>query len=257
MVVSEAPGVSKTPHSQETPSTPLPVTAAILAGGFGTRLKSALSDTPKALAGIHGRPFLAYQFDQLAAAGAQDVVLCTGYLSDQIRDRFRDSYGPLRIGYSPETMPLGTAGALRLALPLLTSDVILVLNGDSYCEADLRLFWDWHQRHQAPASLLTVKCEDAARYGRVSIDERGVVEGFEEKSRSGPGWVNAGIYLISRALLSALPENQPVSLEREFFPQLVGRGLRGYCTSARFLDIGTPESYRVAEEFFAPAGAAR
>ena len=236
---------------------PLQISTAILAGGFGTRLKSVLPDQPKALAAINGRPFLAYQLDQLAAAGVQDVVLCTGYLSEQIRNHFGRAYGPLHLRYSHETAPLGTAGALRLVLPLLASDVILVLNGDSYCDVDLRHFFNWHQCHSATDSMVAVRCPDIARYGCVRMDEQGVVEGFEEKSRSGPGWVNAGIYLIHRSLVAALPEDQPASLERELFPGLVCRGLRAYCVSGRFLDIGTPESYKAAEEFFAPVAAER
>src|SRR5437899_2628493 len=109
------------------------LSAAILVGGLGTRLRGIVADRPKVLAEVRGRPFLAYLLDQLVASGFQDVVLCTGYRSEQVKEVFGDGYGPLRIVYSEETVPLGTAGALRLALPLLQSETILVMNGDSFC----------------------------------------------------------------------------------------------------------------------------
>ena len=109
------------------------VTAAILAGGLGTRLRSVVKDRPKVLAEIRGVPFLTYLLDQLAAAGVRDVVLCTGYMGEQVRSAFGDSYGGMCLSYSQESSPLGTAGALRLALPLFKSSSVLVMNGDSFC----------------------------------------------------------------------------------------------------------------------------
>src|SRR3989338_6029269 len=108
------------------------VTVAILAGGLGTRLRSVIADRPKVLAEVRGRPFLTYIFDQLIAASIKYAVLCTGYLGEKVCDRFGDSYGSLRLAYSQEPSPRGTAGALRLALPLFKSDSVLVMNGDSY-----------------------------------------------------------------------------------------------------------------------------
>ena len=114
------------------------VTAAILAGGLGSRLRPAVSGRPKALANIGERPFLTYLFDQLVAAGAKDVVVCTGYLGDQIQMIFGRSYDTLGLKYFRETTPLGTTGAIRLALLLFNSNPVLVMNGDSYCDANIR-----------------------------------------------------------------------------------------------------------------------
>ena len=114
------------------------IEAAILAGGLGTRLRSVVPDRPKVLAEIGGRPFIEILLDQVAAAGIRTAVLCTGYLGDQIEARLGTRRGPLALRYSREVEPLGTGGALRLALPMLASDTVLVLNGDSYCDADLR-----------------------------------------------------------------------------------------------------------------------
>jgi D-glycero-alpha-D-manno-heptose 1-phosphate guanylyltransferase len=228
-------------------------TAAILAGGLGTRLRSVVADRPKVLAEVRGCPFLTYLLEQLMAAGVREVVLCTGYLGEQVRETFDNAYGSLNLTYSQELSSLGTAGALRLALPHLQSDSILVMNGDSFCEANLGNFWAWHRQQEAEATLLLTQVPDTRRYGRVQIDTDGQLLSFEEKGNShGAGWINAGIYLIKRQLLLTIPEHQAVSLEREVFPQWIGRGLYGYCSEGKFLDIGTPESYAIAERFFAP-----
>src|ERR671910_3457055 len=123
------------------------LSVAVLAGGLGTRLRPVVSDRPKALAEIHGRPFLAYLLDQLSTAGCSRVVLCTGHLGEQIERAFDKRYRNLQISYSRETRPLGTGGALRLALPDLLSDPVLVMNGDSFCATDLTSVRDWHSTH--------------------------------------------------------------------------------------------------------------
>lgn len=228
------------------------VTAAVLAGGLGTRLRPAVDDRPKALAPVAGRPFLAYVLDRLAAAGVRHVVLCTGYRGAQIRACFGDHYCGLRLAYSQEPAPLGTAGSLGLALPHLASDPVLVVNGDSACEADLGEFLGWHAARRAAASLALARVPDALRYGRVDVDAAGAVLRFEEKGEGGPGWINGGVYLLGRALLDAIPAGCPCSLEREVFPTWVGRGLHGWRGGGRFLDIGVPEDYAIAPRFFAP-----
>ena len=227
-------------------------TTAILAGGLGSRLRPALAGHPKALASVGTRPFLVYLFDQLVAAGARDVVLCTGYLGDPIRVMFGESYGPLRLSYSQESTPLGTAGALRLALPLFESNPVLVMNGDSYCEANLREFCLWHDTRHSNATLLLTKVSDRERFGQVQVGPDGKVIAFQEKgSGEGPGWINAGIYLINRDWLKEIPMYRSVSLEREVFPKWIDRGLYGCQSESRFVDIGTPESYASAQVFFA------
>ena len=179
------------------------VTALVLAGGLGTRLRPVVADRPKALVEVGGRPFVTLLLDQLAAAGVRDVILCTGYRGEQVRASLGERYASLRLGYSQEPEPLGTAGALRLALPYVRSGVALVLNGDSYCQADLRAFWGWHQARRAAASLLLTQVADTRRYGRVERNSQDVVTAFVEKSAAGgPGWISAGIYWLSRQLLA-------------------------------------------------------
>ncbi len=231
------------------------VPVAILAGGLGTRLRPALGERPKVLAEVDGRPFLAYLLDQVAAAGLRDVVLCTGWHADQVERALGSVHGPLRLRYSAETEPLGTAGALRRALPWLAGDTALVMNGDSFCDADLAAAFAWHRGARSEATLLLVEVADTSRYGRVELGEDGAICRFLEKQAgSGAGWINAGIYWLARARIESLPPRTPLSLERDVLPGWVGHGLSGLRTRARFLDIGTPRSYASASAFFRAAG---
>ena len=235
------------------------VTALVLAGGLGTRLRPVVADRPKALVEVNGRPFITFLLDQLAAAGLRRAILCTGYLGEQVRASLGERYAGLALGYSHEPQPLGTAGALRLALPQTDSAQVLVLNGDSYCQVDLPAFWAWHHTRPAAASLLLTQVPDTRRYGRVERDAHDAVTGFVEKSAAaGPGWISAGLYLLARQLLTEIPAGRAVSIEREVFPAWVGRGLYGCPLGGRFLDFGTPEALAELPAFFAhnPAGGA-
>ncbi len=136
---------------------PAGVPVAILAGGLGTRLRPAIGEHPKVLAEIDGRPFIAYLLDQVAAAGFRDVVLCVGWRAEEVERALGSAHGPLRLRYSREPEPLGTAGALRLALPALTGETVVVMNGDSYCDTDLVAAWRWHCGRASEATLLLVR----------------------------------------------------------------------------------------------------
>jgi NDP-sugar pyrophosphorylase family protein len=228
------------------------LSTAILVGGLGTRLRPVVSDRPKALARIRGRPFLCYLLDTLCNFGVREAILCTGYQAEAIQDTFGAFYRDLHLIYSQESEPRGTGGALRLALPFMRCDSAIVLNGDSYCRADLAAFVRFYRERRAQAALVLVEAPDVQRFGQVSVDAEGRLLRFEEKGNSsGPGWINAGIYLLSQEVLRSIPREQPVSLEREVFPRWLGRGLLGFRQPGRFLDIGTPDSYREAESFFA------
>ena len=227
------------------------ITVVILAGGLGTRLRSIVSNRPKVLAEVLGRPFLAYLFDQLDHAGAREVVLCTGYMAGSVREEIGNSYRSLRIEHSMEDVPLGTGGALRLALPLIKSDTVMVMNGDSYVNADLKTFLAWFLRKDIVAALLLAKTLDTSRYGRVVIASDDRIETFEEKGGiKGDGWINAGIYLFQKKVLETISPGKAFSLERELFPSLIGKKLYGYRCEREFIDIGTPKSFLKAEKFF-------
>jgi NDP-sugar pyrophosphorylase family protein len=227
----------------------------ILAGGLGTRLRSVLPDLPKLLAPVNGRPFVRYLLDRLARSGVPEVVICTGHRAEQIRAELDRCPTPIAVKFSHETQPLGTGGAVRQALRFTDADSFLVLNGDSATDCELQPFIAWHRQHGMPGSLLLTHVDDTSRFGTVVTDEKGAIQAFREKEgRPVPGWINAGVYVLSRRLLEPLAEGQANSLEKDLFPQWLKQGLGGYSVRARFLDIGTPESLAQAAAFLAGSG---
>lgn len=223
---------------------------AVLVGGLGTRLRSVIGDRPKVLAEIDGVPFLTILLDQLVAAGCRSAVLCTGYRADQISEVFGSHYGPLHLKYSQEYQSLGTAGALRLAIPELKSDPVLVMNGDSYFAIDLTVFLRWHCERRANASMALSRVTLNDRYGLVKFGWDARVLEFAEKKPGAGGWINAGIYFLGREVLESIPEGRGCSLERDIFPLWIGREFYGYSSAAPFIDIGTPEDFAAAQKFF-------
>jgi NDP-sugar pyrophosphorylase family protein len=230
--------------------TGVPSAALVLAGGLGTRLAPVIGGRQKVLAEVGGRPFLAWILERLAAGGVREVVLCTGHGAEAVREAFGDECAGLRLLHSVEPAARGTAGALRLGLSRLstTAATVLALNGDSLCDVDLNALAVWHAARAAAATIALAEVADATRYGRVDLGADGSVRSFHEKS-NGAGqraWVNAGVYVLSRAFLDAVPPDRAVSLEREVLPAWVGRGLYGYRSPVMFHDIGTRASYDAA-----------
>lgn len=230
------------------------VNVVILAGGLGTRLKPIVNDRPKVMALINGRPFLTYLLDQISNAGLMDVILCVGYMGKYVESEMGLSYKNLSLRYSYEYEPLGTGGALRNAHDLMNTDTILVMNGDSYCRYNLEEYGAFHKQKHAMASLLLTFVDDTRRYGCVKVDEHNYVLAFEEKrSSEEPGWINAGVYIIDRDIISEIPHRRFVSLEKEIFPSLIGREFYGFMSDGYFLDIGTPKDFATAEMYFKSA----
>jgi NDP-sugar pyrophosphorylase family protein len=226
--------------------------AMILAGGMGTRLRAAVADRPKVMALVLGRPFITFLLDRLAGAGIRNVVLCTGYRADHVKQELGNTYGPIRLVYSTEPAPLGTGGALALGATLCDSEHVLALNGDSYCSADLEHLWQRHLDRPARATIQLAHMPDTSRYGQVRVESDGHVAAFEEKRpNGGAGWINAGIYCLSRNVLERIAPATNVSIERDVFPSLIGHGLYAADGEAPLLDIGTPESYAQAAAFLA------
>lgn len=228
----------------------------ILAGGLGLRLRSVVSDRPKPMAPIQQKPFLAHQLTRLQRQGFTRVILCIGYLAEQIQHYFGhgQSLG-LTIDYVVEQELLGTAGALKNAAPLL-DDTMLVLNGDSFLDLDFRTLVDFHRLHcthdvNTLATLVAVPVQEAGAYGSLQIDQAGSIRRFVEKGGTGPGWVNGGAYVFAPAVLDYIPAQQAVSLEKHLFPRLLeeGRRLYAYQFTGFFVDIGTPAGYQHFTDF--------
>jgi mannose-1-phosphate guanylyltransferase len=227
----------------------------VIAGGLGTRIASALGDTPKLLAPIGGRPYLVYLLDWLGRFGAKRVVLGLGHRAKAVvdfLDRNKSSFDDLTVVTVTEPEPLGTAGAIRFARPNLLTDPVLVMNGDSFADADLCAFVAHHRRVRAKATLLCVEVDDASRYGRVELDEVGRIRGFIEKDPNfhGKSAVSAGIYLFSAALLDEIAAGCATSLEHDVFGKAPSDSLDAFAGRFTFIDIGTPESFKLAERVF-------
>jgi len=202
------------------------------------------------MAGIGGRPFLELLLNQLRRNGFQRVVLAVGYQGDAIRGHFGERALGVDVVYSAETSPLGTGGAVRNALGLVTSGCALIMNGDSYTDADLRQFVADHEASGAEASVLVVPVDGRSDCGTVQVDPNGRLAEFAEKQgAAGAGYANAGIYVASRQILYDIPGGQ-ISLEREVFPQWLGEGrdIRAFVWPGTCIDIGTPQRYWTAQE---------
>lgn len=227
--------------------------AVILAGGKGTRLREAVKDRPKPMAEVAGRPFVEWLVMALRAEGVRRVVLCTGHMHEAVARHFGDGGAlGIEIVYSRELSPMGTAGAVRLALDKVLSDCFLTLNGDSFCRVDLARFVETHVSRGARASLWLIPVNDCSRYGSVILGDDGAVLSFQEKdSTRSAGLINAGVYLFQREALAAIPTGREVSMEKEVFPRLAGHGLYGVKGAGPFIDIGTPAAYAEAQNFFA------
>lgn len=217
----------------------------VLAGGLGSRIRPVLGDVPKLLAPIGSRTYLDYLFDWLSGFGARRVVLSLGHLAEQIVAYVDAHPRPgLSVATVIEDAPKGTAGALRLVRRAVTSEIALVMNGDSWIGADLGDFVTVHGQHQAPATLLCVRVADAGRYGRIEVDADGRVQAFMEKQPgAGAGLINAGVYAFSPDAWKMIDAASGPSLERDVFAMQAPGALAAYdAGQVPFIDIGTPES---------------
>jgi D-glycero-alpha-D-manno-heptose 1-phosphate guanylyltransferase len=226
------------------------VKAVLLVGGLGTRLRSVVPSAPKALASVGKRSFLELLLGQLHSQGIRRLVMCTGYLADQIENEFGDGRAwDVEIEYSKEEQPLGTAGAVKRAQQYLhdVSD-FLVMNGDSFLEIDFTNLIDLHRDQKAIATLAVLRVEDTSRYGTVQVDTSGRVRGFAEKTGSSlPGLVNGGVYTFNHSVFQYIPDH-PASLERDVFPRLLDHGVYAQEQRGMFIDIGTPADYARAQQ---------
>ncbi|NLG35385.1 MAG: NTP transferase domain-containing protein [Lentisphaerae bacterium] len=264
--------------------------AVILLGGQGTRLAALYPDRPKALVPVHGRPFIEWQLDWLRRNGVRRILLAAGHKAEVLEawlaDRPSDD---LSLRLSREPAPLGTGGALRHVESLLETSHVLVLNGDTllprlHLSTVWKLFFHTMEKNEDDfpyygklpaefstlwktffhamekpdglfpdcATLWVAPIADPGRYGTVEFGPDGLVSAFREKAPRTSGHVNAGIYLLPRRLLAAIPSGRPVSIETEVFPALAAqRGLFALPAPAPLLDMGTPDGLAAMEAFLA------
>jgi D-glycero-alpha-D-manno-heptose 1-phosphate guanylyltransferase len=225
--------------------------AIVLAGGLGTRLASKLDGIPKAMAPVAGRPFLAILLHQLKRAGCTRVLLSVGHLHFVIQEYFGASFHGLPLDYVIEDVPLGTGGAMRKALTHASEKNVLVLNGDTFLAADYAAMVKFHETQESALTIAVTQQPDISRYGGVVLDGTRIA-GFEEKGRSGPGWINAGTYVMQREMHWPESLREKFSFETEFLVPEIGRlSPAAYEVDGFFLDIGVPEDLERAQHALA------
>ena len=224
--------------------------AILLCGGMGTRLRSVVSDRPKPMADICGKPFLQYLLEMLRDKGITEVIFALGYMGEMIEEYFQDgsAFG-LKISYSYEEEPLGTGGAIRNALPKILEEEVLVLNADTYFPMDYQGLYRFHQENDGDFSLATRAVPDISRYGAVRRDAAGRILAWNEKLEDGgqplAGEINGGIYVMKKSLIAEIPEGKQ-SLEQDCVPKWLSEGKRifGLPFDGYFMDIGIPKDYQ-------------
>lgn len=225
--------------------------AIVLVGGFGTRLRGVVSDVPKPLAPVAGRPFLAWVLDALAAGGMRRVILAAGHMADVVQSTIGTRWQSMDIATVVEPMPLGTGGAVRFAAQSLQGDAVHVINGDTFLRYDPIALERATNAASAALGIALAHVPDVARYGAVDV-RNGRVVAFHEKGGEGAGLINAGCYFLGARALAAMPDMQVFSFEREVLPELAMRGeIAAFSSTGDFIDIGVPEDYARAQNWFA------
>ena len=232
-------------------SDPDKLDAIVLCGGKGTRLLSVVADVPKPLAPVSEKPFLDYLLAFLDRSGAvRSATLAVHHLAERITAHYATHRAPFPLHVVRESKPLGTGGAIMNCLGSVEGATFLSLNGDSICGGDLKGLIERHRSFGPGLTLALIEVPDTSRYGRTIVDASGHVVDFTEKAAStGPGLVNAGIYVIDRDALDPWG-GEALSMERDILPRAVRAGrVRGVRLSGPFIDIGLPETYAAAAEF--------
>ncbi len=228
--------------------------AAILAGGAGTRMGELAKTLPKPMLPIGGKPILEHQVELLKSSGITGITLCLGHLSPVIRDHFGDgSRWGVKISYSIEDKPLGTAGCLRHAFPEADRE-ILVLYGDVMVWMDLNEMVNRHRKTGADATLAVHSNDHPFDSDLLEIDKNMRVVKIHPKPHPGGAWLpnltNAAVYVLGPGLLRLIPTDRPTDCARDIFPETLRRGLhlQAYRTAEYIKDAGTPQRYPEVEE---------
>ena len=217
--------------------------AVILAGGFGTRLKTVLQDIPKSMAPIQGKPFLEYVLLHLSRFNISNVILCTGFRHEAIQNYFGSSFEEISISYSQEKEPLGTGGALLKALEGVKDQHCLALNGDSFFKAPIDDLIKAHFEYDSDFTIALKKMTDFDRYGTAKLEGSRIIA-FEEKRFRKEGVINGGVYCVRKSAMTNLGLPDKFSLEKDFFEKYVSTvRMHGKVFDGYFIDIGIPEDF--------------
>jgi mannose-1-phosphate guanylyltransferase/phosphomannomutase len=228
--------------------------AIIIAGGLGTRLRPLTYNIPKPIVWVVNRPFIVHQIEKLVDHGISEIIVNLHYLSHEIKKILGDGrkWG-IKIRYSIEKTPLGTAGAVKNAEEFFDDEPMVVLNGDILTDFDLSRAIEFHRHRNATVTIALTEVDDPTPFGLILTDRQGRITDFIEK----PSWqqvtaktINAGIYIIDPKIFKIVPKGRPFSFERELYPILLAQEapIYGYKSSAYWIDIGNSRQYREAHQ---------
>jgi len=237
--------------------------AIVLAGGLGTRLRSAVPDLPKCMAPVNGKPFIAYVIDYFIAQGIEKFIFSLGYKHEVIEQYLNTQYSypghtpAAAFSYGVEQQPLGTGGAIQAACQLATEENVLVLNGDTLFKVHPFELAVFHQSHKAACTLALKPMHDFDRYGVVTLREDGSVGHFKEKQFYREGLINGGVYVLNAARLLAAGLPGQFSFEKDYLEQQLNgpkgnRAVYGLVQDEYFIDIGIPADYERAQQELLP-----
>lgn len=226
--------------------------AIILAGGFGTRLKSLVDNIPKPMADINGKPFLEYLLNYLNKQNINNIIFSVGYKNEIIKDYFKNYFNGINISYSTEKNPLGTGGAIKKALEFVKNDDCFIINGDTFFEANLDDLYQLHKSKNADVILSLKQMKNFDRYGTVKINENNKIICFEEKKYQESGFINGGVCIIKKNLFEKFNLEEKFSFESDFIEKYYKNlNIYGILFDKYFIDIGIPEDYERSKKEFA------
>lgn len=223
----------------------------ILAGGQGTRLQGVIGEYPKCMAPVNEQPFLHYLFEYLSEQKCTRVVISLGYKHEIVTAWLATQSLPFEIDYVVETQPLGTGGGMALALSNAKEEDVVVLNGDTVFQVDLKALINFHKERNAVTTLALKHMQHFERYGVVNIDEQNIITAFEEKRYRDEGLINGGVYAIDKKSFFDRQHSEKFSFEKEYLEKFVGeKQFFGYESNGYFMDIGIPEDYSQVQHDF-------
>jgi len=223
-------------------------TAIILAGGLGTRLRSVVNELPKCMAPVNGRPFIDYVIHYLLEYDVKHFIFSVGYKSEAIINHIQTNYPELHVDFAIEESPLGTGGAIQLALSYVKEENAIIVNGDTIFEADLHQLSSKHLQYTSVCTLALKPMKQFDRYGVVTIDDHHQVTGFQEKRYYDEGLINGGIYIVNKSSFLQHQFPEVFSFEKDFLEKyILEEKMIGYPFDAFFIDIGIPEDYERAQ----------
>ncbi len=226
--------------------------AIILAGGLGTRLRSAIPNLPKCMAPVAGKPFIWYLMKYLKHQGIESFIFSLGYKNEIIKEYLQKTFPKTLFTFVIEDEPLGTGGAIKLACDVALESNVIVLNGDTLYETDVQKVAAFHQQHHAICTLSLKPMQHFDRYGVVEINKENAIQSFKEKQFYESALINGGLYALNVPQFMELILPEKFSFEKDFLEKyFASHTMMGLIQDCYFIDIGIPEDLEKANNEFA------